>query len=210
MLGQAAGRADGQVDAVLMRERAHGRRVEAVQGEVGRPRVPAQPQESRCDRRVVERASAQHRADRVDRQAAEGEQERLLRRSVDPVQVVDPEQDRPVHVEVGDCSDQCGPGRERSRGQVTPGRTRSRLVEQLADHAEAQCGLGLLAGGGQDGDVPGLGHQRPDQRGLPDAGLAVHERERCTTSRGALDQPRQDRELLLSTNQRRAVHAPSS
>ena len=147
---------------------------------------------------------ADHR-DALGAEPAAGEQERLQRRLVEPLRVVDRHQHRLLLGGDGEQAQQ--PGRDREaivrRGRPERQRAAQRAcldlgdvvepVEQRRDElgqpGERDVGLGLDAAGAQHAQPGRLADRPSHQRGLADPGLAVHEQRAALAGASLRQQP---------------------
>ena len=120
-------------------------------------------------------ADGEHGQHRVGDQAAQREQQRVQRRVVGPLGVVDDQQHGPVVLQPAEQLEHAEPGADRV---VAPGADQLRAcgargARELVEHAVRELRLGGVAARADDLEARRRGDQRPDQRGLADPGAAL-------------------------------------
>ena len=166
-------------------------------------RQQLQPRDlERGHRRAV--AHGPDHRDAFGAEPAAGEQERLQRRLVEPLRVVDRNQDRLLLGRHREQAEQAGRDREpvvrrrRPERERPPQRARLHLrdvveaveqgCDQLGQAGERDVGLGLDPPRPQHPQPRRLADRPAHQRGLADAGLAVHQQRPALAGTGLLQQ----------------------
>jgi hypothetical protein len=174
--------------AQVVAERSLGRAVDEGGDRVGLEPGQGQALEARGAeaRRDLVAERDQH-ADGLAGQPPRGEAERLERRAVDPVRVIDCDEQRRVGGRTGEQAEDGGKRGEAVDGVVAHGQRaaqgsglrprevlgqRQHRVQELVQARERQLGLVLGARGAQHADLGGPLGGRPQQRGLADPGLS--------------------------------------
>jgi hypothetical protein len=154
---------------------------------------------------AVQRANREHQADTVGDQAPGGEPQRLGRRLVEPLLVVDHADERPARRDLGHQAEHGQPDQEtirgRSRGQAEghPQRVPLRRGQvagviqhgraQLMQAGEGQLHLGLDARRPRHPAAAGLPDQVAQQRAFAHAGRAAHHQGPALPAPHRVDEP---------------------
>jgi len=138
----------------------------------------------------------------VGAQPPGAEGQRVERRAVGPVGVVDADDQRRPQLQAVDEAQQAGAGLERVGAHVGQGvghlvAPERRRPQQLLDEAEVELGLTLVAGRGHGDDV-GDGQQAAHELGLAHARLADDEQHRRLAGRRPLQSGAQGRQLSVA------------
>ena len=126
-------------------------------------------------------AAGEHRDHALGDEAPEREEQRVERGFVDPLHVVDDEQQRRLRLELAEGLEDAEARLDRERRLVRAVEDvlerAARRAQQLVDDAEPQLLLERLAAEPERGAVPGRGGELTRERGLPHAGGAADERD---------------------------------
>ena len=213
--------AAGDVDQLVAHDRGQGAVEQGPRLGVAQPGEPQLGQPVRLERARVALARSDQHGDRVGLQPPGDEHERLGRRAVEPVGVVDHAQQRLVvghgreQAQHGDRDEEAvldalggqpegaAQGRGLDVGELV-GEVEDR-PQQLVQAGERQLGLGLDAGAGEHAHPVRARQRALQQRGLADPRVAAQHEHAAARVPGRVEQAVDRRALALSAQE----HAPT-